>query len=181
MIHTTQSLDILLTATSEVDAAYLIVVAEVAGIMGDAATAEQAYQLLVLNGPSQETRLEARFRLAVLKSNDGNLRQAAALLRQILDHRPCARRTRLELAGVLNRMGDTVAACRQLRALRSDALPGNEAQIINHYFETMRRHEPRGESLVTIAAGRGPIADATCRTTELGLFTDTTVADLRYR
>ncbi|MFL6755880.1 MAG: tetratricopeptide repeat protein [Sphingomicrobium sp.] len=125
-----------MTTTMEVDTGRLVSVAEVACIMGDTATAERVYQLLMYE-PSQETRLEARFQLAMLKNARGELKEAAVLLSQILDHRPNATRTRLELAGVLNRMGDKEGAWRQMRAIRTEELSAEEAQVIDYYSDVL--------------------------------------------
>src|SRR5689334_7645818 len=78
-----------MTRSLQVSAAQLFQIAEAASAKGDQATAERAYDALI-GDPSQQIRLEARFRLAKLEMKRGNTTRAATLLRQILDHRPDA-------------------------------------------------------------------------------------------
>jgi len=89
----------------------LFKIAAVAAAKGDQVAAERAYEALI-GSPSQEVRLEARFRLAMLEGDRGNLTKAVSLLRVILDHRPDSERVRVELAFLSGRMGITTERLR---------------------------------------------------------------------
>jgi hypothetical protein len=159
-----------------VSAAQLFVIAESAATKGDAATAVRAYEALVQD-PSQEVRLEARFRLALLEGKRGNLTRAALLLRQVVDSRPDAVRVRLELAGVLDRMGDKDGAWRQVRAIRAGALPPEVARLVDRYSEALRAQRPAGTSIELALAPDSNINRAT-RSDRLGtILGDFEIAD----
>lgn len=132
--------------TVTVSAAQLLKIAELAADRGEFATAERAYEALIQDS-SQEVRLEARFRLAMLEGKQGKLARAATLLRQVIDQRPDAARVRLELAGVLGRMGDKDGAWRQVRAINAGALPTEVARLVDHYSEALRAQRPAGTSI----------------------------------
>src|SRR4029079_13940898 len=104
--------------TLQVSATQLFGIADMELKGGDDQTARGALRAL-MQDPSVEIRLEARFRLAALESKRGNLSLAAILLREIVDQRPSAARARIELAGVLDRMGDKDGAWRQMRAIQA--------------------------------------------------------------
>jgi hypothetical protein len=116
--------------TMQVTAAQLFHLADIALAEGDQTTALRAYNAL-MSDPSADIQLEARFRLAMLESKKGNLTRAALLLRQVVDRRPSATRARLELAGLLDRMGDKDGAWRQVRAIHAGGLPPNVARLID--------------------------------------------------
>lgn len=149
-----------------VTAAQLFGIAEDAAARNDAVTAKQAYEALIRD-PSQEIRLEARFRLAMLEGKRGNLARSATLLRQVLDHRPDATRARLELAGVLDRLGDKDGAWRQLRAIHAGALPADVARLVDRYSEALRAQRPAGSSIEFALAPDSNINRAT-RSDRLG-------------
>ena len=163
-------------ATITVTAAQLFEVARVAADKGEAATAQRAYEALIQD-PSQEVRLEARFRLAMLEGKRGNLTRSATLLRQVIDQRPDAARVRLELASVLDRMGDKDGAWRQVRAIHAGALPADVARLIDRYSEALRAQRPAGTSIEFALAPDSNINRAT-RADRLGtVLGDFEIAD----
>ena len=149
-----------MTRSLQVSAAQLFQIAEAASAKGDQATAERAYDALI-GDPSQEIRLEARFRLAKLEMKRGNSVRAATLLRQILDHRPGALPVRLELASLLDRMGDKEGAWRQVRAAQAGGLPPSVARIVDRYSEALRAQRPFGASVEIALAPDSNINRAT--------------------
>ena len=100
----------------ELSAAQLFEYADAARDRGDYATAEAAYQALT-NDPDADLRTEARFRLALMYMDQMKRpRDAAVLLRRILDDKPDAARVRVELARVQVALGNLGDAQRELRA-----------------------------------------------------------------
>ncbi|MFL6726627.1 MAG: tetratricopeptide repeat protein, partial [Sphingomicrobium sp.] len=148
------------TRTMHVTAAQLLHVADVALSEGDQTTARRAYNAL-MRDPSSDIQLEARFRLAMLESKQGNLTQAALLLREVVDRRPSATRARLELAGLLDRMGDKEAAWREIRAIHAGGLPPAVARLIDRYSEALRTQRPFGASFEMALAPDSNINRAT--------------------
>lgn len=144
----------------QVSAAQLFQIAEAASARGDQVTAERAYDALI-GDPSQEVRLQARFRLALLERKRGNLTKAATLLRQVLDHRPDAAPVRLELAGLLDRMDDKEGAWRQVRAAQAGGLPPDVARIVDRYSEALRAQRPFGATIEIALAPDSNINRAT--------------------
>ena len=105
--------------------------------------AERLLELLVAD-PNRDIRNEARFRLATMASAAGKYARAAVLLRQILDEDPKANRVRLELAAVLNKMGDADGSLRQLRALRTGDLPPIVARFVDRLAASLQATKPLG-------------------------------------
>jgi Flp pilus assembly protein TadD len=100
----------------------LFTLADQARDRGDFALAESAYRALAEN-PDIDLRNEARFRLALmLADREHKLKDAAIVLRRILDERPNAQRVRLELARVQAMMGNLGAARREMRAAQAGGL-----------------------------------------------------------
>ena len=97
--------------------------------------------------PDIHVRNEARFRLAMLHANNERLSDAALLLRSILDEQPEAQRVRLELARLLELMGDETAARRTLREVRAGELPPDVARLVDRYSAALRSRKPIGASL----------------------------------
>jgi hypothetical protein len=133
------------SAVVRVSAAALFRIADTAIAGGNDVLARRTYRAL-MNDPSADIRLEARFRLALLESRNGKLETAALLLREVVDRRPNAARARLELAGVLDRMGDTDGAWRQVRAIQASGLPPAVARLVDRYSEALRAARPFGAS-----------------------------------
>ena len=163
------------SATVQVTAAQLFAIADAALAKGDSAMAERAYTAL-MNDQSTDIRLEARFRLAMLVGKNGNLTRAAILLRQVVDERPGAARARLELAGLLDRMGDTEGAWRQIRAVQAGGLPPAVARVVDRYSEALRAQRPLGGSFEFALAPDSNINRATRSNTLGTVFGDFDIA-----
>src|SRR5437868_3201283 len=147
-------------ATQTLSAAEMFSLADQARDRGNTAMAEKIYRAMFLD-PSADIRLEARFRLAKLESKRGNLQKAAVLLRKIVDERPGAAPVRLELAQLLDRMGDKDGAWRQLRAAQAGGLPPAVARLVDRYSEALRAQRPFGASLEIALAPDSNINRAT--------------------
>jgi outer membrane protein len=110
---------------------------------GDLRTAEAAYRALA-EDPDQDVRAEALFRHGVMLAQSGNLRDSALLLRLLLDERPQATAARLELASVLDRLGDKDAAYREIRAAQAAGLPPAVARLVDQYSASLRAARSAG-------------------------------------
>lgn len=129
-----------------VSADQLLSIADRARNAGDSAMAEKAYRALFAD-PSVEVRSEARFRLAMMFVALRRFPEAAVLLREILDEQPGAQRVRLELAGVLELMGDEAGARRALREAQAGGLPPDVARLVDRYSAALRAQKPLGASI----------------------------------
>ena len=122
---------------ASLSAAELFAFADAARDRGDFTTAETAYRALTQD-PDLELRTEARFRLARLYADRmDRKRDAAVLLRRILDDKPDAAPVRLELARVLAELGDYQAARRELRAVQAGVLPPEVEQRVRFYANAL--------------------------------------------
>lgn len=130
-----------------------------------------------MEDPSPDIRLEARFRLAMLESKTGNLTAAATLLREIVDQRPSAGRARLELAGVLDKLGDKDGAWRQIRAVHASGLPPAVARLVDRYSEALRAQRPFGATFELAMAPDSNINRATRSDTLGTVLGDFRIAD----
>lgn len=101
---------------------------------------------LLSHDPNPDIRNEARFRLARLLQAQGKASSAAVLLRQIIDEKPDAPAVRLELAQLLEKLGDVDGALRQVRAAQATGLPPNVARLVDRYSEALRASRPFGAS-----------------------------------
>jgi tetratricopeptide (TPR) repeat protein len=126
--------------------------------------AEQSYFALARD-PNPDVRAEARFRHGQILAQAGKLVQAAELLRRLLDEKPNATRARLELANLLNRMGASEQALRELRAAQASGLPPAVARIVDRYSEAIRAARPTGASLEIAIAPDSNVSRATNRDT----------------
>lgn len=115
--------------------------AETARQRGDMPAAEKMLGAL-LHNPSEMVRAEARYRLAKLLAANGNKVDAAVLLRRVVDAHPKAVPARLELAGLLQRMGDEKSALRELRALGTLDLPLNVARFVDRMAASLQASRP---------------------------------------
>jgi hypothetical protein len=122
--------------------------------------AEQVLELLSRD-PNADVRNEARYRRSKLLEARGQDRDAALLLRRILDEKPDAAPVRLELAQLLDRMGDKDAAWRELRAVQSAGLPPAVARLVDRYSEALRAARPWGASFELAIAPDSNISRAT--------------------
>jgi hypothetical protein len=129
-----------------VTAAQLLKFAEQLGRDGQIAQAETILAALA-GDPDPMIRSEARFRHSQLLKSKGQNVAAAVLLRKVIDEQPAAVPPRLELAGLLQQMGDLDGAWRQMRSVRSTGLPANVARQIDRYSQALRASRPMGASL----------------------------------
>jgi outer membrane protein len=130
-----------------VSAAQLFAAAEKAEASGASADAESIYRALAKD-PNPDIRHEARFRHAQLLERQQRYKDAALLMREILDEKPDAQTVRLELARLLNILGDTAGARRALRQAQAGGLPPDVAQVVDQYAAALRStHKPLGLSL----------------------------------
>ena len=154
----------------------LLAIAESAQSRGDVQTAAAAYEALS-HDRDADIRNEARFRRAKLLMVQGKMTEAALLLRQILDEKPAAAPVRLELAGVLDKLGDKEGAWRQIRAVQAGGLPPAVRRLVDRYSEALRAQRPFGASFEIAIAPDSNINHATSRD-ELGtVLGDFQIAD----
>ena len=128
------------------DSHQMFALAEAAERRGDVAVAQAAYRALTRD-PLMAIRNEARFRLAAREARGGRHAAAASLLRQILDEQPDAQRVRLELARMLDLMGDENGARRLLREARAGRLPPEVVRLVDRYSAALRARKPFGGSI----------------------------------
>ena len=140
--------------------------------VGKPLLAEQIYRTLQQD-PNENVRVEATFRRAMLATTTGRIREAAVLLRRVIDSRPDAQRARLELASVLVRLGDEQGARRELRAVRAGQLPPELARMVDRWSETLRSRKPFG---VTVEVAMAPDSNINRATRSDTL--DTIIGDL---
>lgn len=135
--------------------------------------ARRFYEILERD-PEPGIRNLARYERALILLADGNRVEAATLLRRILDDDPRAGVARLRLATLLHQMGDSGAAQRELRALRSSALPPIAAQFADRLSAALQSRKPLGFQLEVAIAPDSNINRATASnmlSTVLGDFT----------
>jgi len=141
---------------------------------GKMAEAESILQLLTRD-PNAAMRNEARYRQAVLFEARGESRGAAVLLRRVLDESPRAGPVRLKLASMLQKMGDTDSALRELRALRSADLPADVARFVDRLSASLQASKPLGFQLELALAPDTNINRATNSDTLGTVFGDFTL------
>jgi len=112
----------------------------------DAEVAESALRAL-MNDPDIHVRIEARFRLGMMYASILRYGEAAILFRQILDAQSDAQRVRLELARVLDLMGDESGARRALREAQAGGLPPDVARFVDRYSAALRSRKTLGASI----------------------------------
>src|SRR6476661_1410064 len=101
--------------------AQMFKLAELAENHADLRTAYAVYAALEHN-PDPDIRAEARFRHAKQLLGQGENKDAALLLRAVVDEKPDATPARLELARALQLLGETDEALRELRAAEASGL-----------------------------------------------------------
>ena len=154
------------TETINLTPAQLFAFADEARDAGDFDTAETAYRALAQH-PEIELRTEARFRLAMMLDGQGETREAATILRQILDEKPDAARVRVELARMQAAMGNLRAAERELRAAQASGLPPEVQRLVRFYASALNSSRLYGASLELAFAPDSNINRAT-RSNTLG-------------
>jgi len=140
--------------------AQMLKLAEVADANGDTSTAAAIYDALEADRDS-DVRAEARFRHAKLLLRQQRTREAAVLLRRLLDEKPGAVVARLELAHALQLLGNPDAALRELRAAQASGLPPDVARLVDRYSEALRAARPTGASIEIALAPDSNINQAT--------------------
>lgn len=142
---------------------------------GKSADAERLLELLTRDRDSN-IRNEARYRRAKLLHGHNDYRSAALLLRRILDERPDATPVRLELAQLLDQMGDKEGAWRQVRAAQATGLSPAVARLIDRYSVALRAQRPFGASFELAIAPDSNINRATRSDTLGTVFGDFQIA-----
>jgi outer membrane protein len=128
---------------------------------GDFVTAEAAYRALAGN-PDPALRAEARFRLALMLADQMERpRDAAVLLREILDEQPDVARVRVELARMQAMLGNFESARRELRAAQAAGLPPEVDQMVRFYANALSARKPFGGSFQAALAPDSNINRAT--------------------
>jgi tetratricopeptide (TPR) repeat protein len=150
--------------------------AELAKAKGDLATATAILVALESN-PDADIRAEARYRHAKQYLAEKKYREAAVLLRRILDDKPNAAPVRLELAHVLDTMGDKDGALRELRAAQSGGLPPAVARLVDRYSTALRAAKSVGASIEIAVAPDSNINRATRSDTLGTVFGDFDVTE----
>ena len=141
-------------------------------------TAKAKEILVLLSGDKDaDIRNEARFRHAKVLVAEGQITRAALLLREIIDDRPDAAPVRLELAGLLDKMGDQEGAWRQVRAIHAGGLPPEVARIVDRYSEALRARRLFGASFEIALAPDSNINRATRSDTLGTVLGDFQIAD----
>ena len=146
--------------TLHLTASAMFALAERADARGDSATVSAVYAALEQN-PDADVRAEARFRRAKQFMAQNDQRAAAVLLRRILDEKPGATGVRLELAHVLQVLGDDESALRELRAAQAGHLPVSLSRMIDRYAASLRAARPAGFNLEIAIAPDSNISRAT--------------------
>lgn len=146
--------------TVRLSAAEMFKLAQLAKAKGDLATAAAIYTALESN-PDPDVRAEARFRHARQLLEQKRTRDAAVLLRRLLDEKPDATAARLELARALQVLGDPDAALRELRAVQSRGLPPSVARLVDRYSQALRASRPAGGSFEVALAPDSNVNRAT--------------------
>ncbi len=149
----------------QMTAAELFAYADSARIAGDFETAELAYRAL-MEDPAPDLRMEARYRLArMLAETQKKYREAAVLLRRILDEKPDATGVRLELAQLQALMGNLSEARRELRAAEASGLPPQVEQQVRFFANALTAMKRLGGGLEVALAPSTNINRATASDT----------------
>lgn len=146
--------------TVQATAAQMLQLADTFLSRGDRERAIQILELLSTD-PDPGIRNEARFRRSKLLLAQGSTGAAAGLLHQILAEDPGATAVRLQLAQLLDNLGDKEGAWRQLRAAQAAGLPPDVARLVDRYSEALRSARPMGASFELAIAPDSNISRAT--------------------
>lgn len=146
--------------TIQASATQMLSVAEEMQRQGKDRGAETILEVLA-GDPDPSIRNEARFRHALMLEAKGRHREAALLLRRVVDEKPEAVPARLHLAQALQSLGDTNGALRELRAAQSSGLPPAVARLVDRYSAALRAQKPNGATLTIAIAPDSNINRAT--------------------
>jgi len=138
LLHTTVAVSQASVRATPVE---LLELADRSAASGNFRRAEQILELLIRD-PRSDIHNEARSRLALLYERSGRDRDAALLLRSILDEKPDTSAVRIRLAMLLQKLGDDDAAHRELRAVRVTDLPPNVARFVDRLAAAAQAHKP---------------------------------------
>jgi len=144
----------------QLNAVQMFKLAEVRQAAGDLTVAAQLYAALEAD-PDRDIRAEARFRHAKLLLASRRTTEAAVLLRHLIDERPDATAVRLQLAQLLDGLGDKDAAWREIRAIQASGLPPSVARLVDRYSEALRAARPFGANFEVAVAPDSNINHAT--------------------
>ena len=121
----------------ELTAQQVFALADAARARGQYEQAETLYRTLTQDR-DMALRNEARFRLALMLADDlDRKRDAAVVLRQILDEQPDVARVRLELARIQAQLGNYAAAERELRSAQAAGLPPEVERQVRFFTRTL--------------------------------------------
>ena len=118
---------------------------------GDLAGAEDIL-IALQQDPDPKLRAEARFRLAAVREERGDIIGAVAALRELLAEQPDAQRARLELSRLLAAEGKPDEARRELAQAQEAGLPPDVARTVSRFSNLLSATKRRGGS-VEITAG----------------------------
>ena len=158
-------------ASVRASASDMLALAEEFRKKGDAASAQRILNLLTRD-PNVDVRNEARYRLALIREEEGRYRDAAVLLRRILDEKPDASAVRIRLAMLLQKMGEQEASHRELRAVRVTDLPPNVARFVDRLAAAAHAKKPLSLQLELALAPDSNINRATRSDTVGTIFGD---------
>ena len=138
---------------------------------GDKAGAAELLRALTQD-KHPELRAEARFRLAALLEELGDLPDAVAALRALLAEQPEANRARLELARILERMGDVGAARAEIDRAEAIGLPPEVAVNVRRFASRLSQSPKRRGLTIELTAG----PDSNINRSTTSPFIDTIIA-----
>jgi hypothetical protein len=156
---------------AQLTAAQMFAAADDLAAQGNLGGAAELLEALTQD-PHPELRAEARFRLAAVREKLGDLKGAAAVLRDLLAEQPDANPARLELARILSRMGDRKAANAELAAAEAWGLPPDVEQNVRRFASSLRTSTKRRGLTVELTGG----PDSNVNRSTSSLFIDTIIA-----
>ena len=134
------------SSTIKANAAQLLVAGTRLEAAGNLSEARIFYQAL-LEDPTNDVRVEARFRLAMIDRAQGQRAEAAAALEMLLAERPEAQRVRLELAALLIELGQEGKARKLVHQARTRPLPNEVAHLVDRWAAMLDGRKPIGFSV----------------------------------
>jgi tetratricopeptide (TPR) repeat protein len=154
----------------QASAAQLFALADQLFAKGDFAGAEDIL-IALQQDPDPKLRAEARFRLAALREQRGDVDGAIAALRDLLAEQPNAQRARLDLSRLLAAQGKSAEARRELQQAQESGLPPDVARTVSRFSNLLSATKRRGGSIELTA---GP--DSNVNRSTSAQFIDTVIA-----